>query len=357
MNKEKTKNAEDFGLDKSYVRPAYKVDFLVRAMMAQGVAPELVLANSGLREELLQRAETRVSMVDLTRVYANVQKYSNDPAIALKVGKQINASCYGIYGHALLSYRTMREALIFSINFHGLATRTVRMELVEPPGSDAAYLRFHDLLRVPSLFRFNIEFQLGIVLALFRDMLGNQAIAFKGAHVSYPEPAHGKEYTQLLDCPVRFSQAENEYIFDKKWLDYPLPRSNPFGLEILLRACEEQIKELCKGDGFLSTMRKVILENLDAEISAELVAERLHMTSRTLRRRLAERGTSFREIMSNLRAELAQKYLTSTSLTIDVIAERMGYSDTTNFSHAFKRRVGFTPGNYRKHFTDNAKRP
>lgn len=351
----KETSLEDLEGYKYSVRPAYKVDFLVRAMLAQGVAPELVLADTALKVELLQQAETRVSMVDLIRVYANVQKYSNDPAIALKVGKQINASCYGIYGHALLSYRTIREALMFSINFHGMVTRTVRMELVESTNSELAYLRFNDLLKVPSLFHFNIEFQLGIVLALFRDMLGKQNITFKEARVTYDAPAHASIYTELLGCPVIFSQPENEYVIEKSWLDYPLPRSNPFGLEILLKACEQELNELCKGDGLLITVRKIIFENLDGDLSAELVASRLNITSRTLRRRLAERGISFREVVADLRAELAQKYLAKTALTIDAIAARIGYSDTTNFRHAFKRSVGATPGDYRKKFSENTK--
>ncbi len=331
------------------VKPAYKVDFLVRAMMDQGITPDLVLAGTELNTDMLRKTGSRIATSDLVRVFHNVHKHSTDPAIALRVGKQINSNCYGLYGHALLSSPTTRDALIFSINYHGLVARTVRMELVEEANSNEAYLRFYNLLQEPSLFKFNIEFQLGVVLALFRDILQNQNIAFKAARVSYDAPAHAALYTEILECPVAFSQPVNEYVFEKSRLDQPLPHFNPLGLKILLKACDEELNEFCNCDELILAVRKTIMENLGPRLSAEEVAKCLNMTSRTLRRKLSERGTSFSETLSEIRSNLAKKYLSNTAMTIDDIAERVGYSDTANFRNAFKRWIGHTPGNYRKH--------
>ncbi len=85
-----------------------------------------------------------------------------------------------------------------------------------------------------------------------------------------------------------------------------------------------------------------------SDSSSESVARKLSISDRTLRRRLAAEGFSFQEIVSALRYEQAQKALASTQLSIGDIARFLGYSDASNFGHAFRQWSGMSPRQYRK---------
>ena len=77
------------------------------------------------------------------------------------------------------------------------------------------------------------------------------------------------------------------------------------------------------------------------------VASDLYMTTRTLRRRLLDEGTSFAELRDEVRQTLAEELLSGPGLSVEQIAERLGYAEATSFVNAFKRWRGRTPHNYR----------
>ena len=77
------------------------------------------------------------------------------------------------------------------------------------------------------------------------------------------------------------------------------------------------------------------------------LAARMHMSERSLRRKLAAEGSSYRGVLAQVRETMARAYLRDTGLHLDEIAERLGYSDAANFSHAFRRWTGMTPGTFR----------
>ena len=82
-------------------------------------------------------------------------------------------------------------------------------------------------------------------------------------------------------------------------------------------------------------------------LSLEQVAEKLHASPRTLRRKLAQEDTSFQELTTEVRSTLAKELLLSGKFSIDQVAERLGYSDSAAFHHAFKRWTGKSPSSYR----------
>ncbi|MGB6055137.1 MAG: helix-turn-helix transcriptional regulator [Burkholderiaceae bacterium] len=79
----------------------------------------------------------------------------------------------------------------------------------------------------------------------------------------------------------------------------------------------------------------------------DAVARQLHMTGRTLRRKLQAQGVSYQSILTDVRRQLALGYLRKTRMSVEDIAAALGFSDAANFRHAFKKWTGRTPGEYR----------
>ena len=115
------------------------------------------------------------------------------------------------------------------------------------------------------------------------------------------------------------------------------------------RLCEEQLSRQTRHDDLESQIRSLLLAALpEACPGADEVARTLNMTARTLRNRLAERGTHFQLILDQLREQMACTELSRTRTKVEQIAWRVGFQDAPSFRRAFKRWTGLTPHEYRQ---------
>jgi AraC-like DNA-binding protein len=127
-----------------------------------------------------------------------------------------------------------------------------------------------------------------------------------------------------------------------------LPRTNLAEFRRHEKAARKQMRELEQAN-LPTTVRRMLIAGAAAgDRLPDLagVAKQLGYSQRTFRRRLTERGTSFMDCVNDVRQQLALRYLATTNCTVDVIAERLGYSDTANFRHAFRRWTGVSPRAY-----------
>ena len=139
-----------------------------------------------------------------------------------------------------------------------------------------------------------------------------------------------------------------QWHFDLKWLDVPCPNANPITADMCKSFCERMLgaAELEESE-LVKTIRLILLDGTGLFPSAQEMAERLHISKRTLHRRLAGFGLTYQELLDETRRRLADEYLRETTLTIDEIAERIGFSDTSNFRKAYRHWTGISPNEYR----------
>lgn len=325
--------------------PVYKIEALTRFMASVGVNPVSILDNTGLSISALSRPETRISMRQLATVYSNVNHLSNDPAIALHAGQQIHVSNYGLFGYAILTSTSLRKALEFAINkHHQLATPTVAISLNEY--DDVASLSFLDTLGMKEINRFNLEFQLSLISSIHRDMLGPD-FCWDAVHCSYPEPDHSHEYETILGCPVHFEQSKTELIFRRNILDQPLLKSNPISEIITKEICDQMLIEQVNYTDLIRRIYDLLNRDPTNIPSSENLARSLAMSPRTMRRKLELQGTTLRNIVDQVRKNVAINFLRSTRMNVDEIAEQVGFSSAANFRTAFKRWTNKTPAMYR----------
>jgi len=153
---------------------------------------------------------------------------------------------------------------------------------------------------------------------------------------------------EIFRCGVLFWQAENKFLFDAKWLDGAPALGNKITYLSVIGLCDQLMEEFQLRVGLVGKVREVLLRNLARPMSFDAVARHLQMSTRTLRRKLREQNSTFREIIGDLRMQAAVKYLRDTDLTIDEIAFALGFSDATNFRHAFRRWGKGTPTEFRR---------
>ena len=187
-----------------------------------------------------------------------------------------------------------------------------------------------------SLYKFLVEMQFGICVSLHRDVMG-PLFAAREFDVTYRPPDDAAKYPDIFGCPVSFGEPENRLVFDATWLDGTPKLGNDITYASVVELCDRLMDELQLSAGVAGKVRQVLLTNLMRPRSFGDIASDVNMSERTLRRKLREENTSFRNLVDQLRMEMAIKYLRDTDLTVEAISESVGFSDAANFRQAFRR--------------------
>jgi AraC-like DNA-binding protein len=253
-----------------------------------------------------------------------------------------------MYGFAILSGINFRRTMAFAVQYHQLAA-----PLVDVQFSEQGKLAEWTMVPVPyphvdaELYKFIVELQAGVHVSLHRDVMG-QSFYPAELHFTFGRPRGAKKDVEVFGCPVLYGQPENKLIFDTEWLNGTPNFGNEVTNSELTELCDRLLSELKLSTGLAGRVREIFLASLARPMSFDLVAERLRISSRTLRRKLEQEGTSFRELIDELRAHAAIKYVRDTDLTIEDVAFALGFSDAAAFRHAFRRWTKSAPHEYRR---------
>lgn len=187
-------------------------------------------------------------------------------------------------------------------------------------------------------------------------------MARKHGQKVWPEGMRGKVYAvkasvQVLEvlearrafgCPVKFNQDWCEYRFDAAILKLPLADADSNTARICEESCHKLLDQMEIEEDMVSRVCHLLLSTPGEFPKLNDIAQRLSLVSRTLRCRLASLGTSYQEILDDVRKELAIEYLRTTNLSIQEISELLDFSEVTNFRRAFLKWSEISPYQYRK---------
>lgn len=213
--------------------------------------------------------------------------------------------------------------------------------------------------------KFGIEFgelgDLGDIRALLYEMpfrilhdyvamIGDVNLAAASLCLRYPRAARCDYYERGFDCPVLFEQPANALIIPAAWTAIPNPQYDERTWSNARAQCEVALAELNPADVVARTRAYVVatLEGEPRDLGIEGAANQLGMSVRTLIRRLGDSGYTFQALRDGARQELALRLLNKPGTTMEDVAAALGFSDAGNFSRAFKRWFGASPGRYRR---------
>jgi len=325
---------------------AHKLNFIAGILVKNGISLPFLLKDTDILLHELNDPNYKINKEQIVAFYRNVLSLKI-PTLSILLGASIKVNDYGLYGCTLLCCKGLRSALEFAVRYHSLSTKTVAMSLNVDETSGYSYFRFEDSLFANDLIEFNIEFQCVIVLSLVRECLDNSNFAFDELRLTFARPKNYKQYEEHFQCPISYDSPHNELVLANDKLSLMTPSSNPFAMPLLLDQCNLVLTSIAAKNEFLIAVNQWIAANMHKELCAEDLASYMCMTPRTLRRKLSEQGTSFRDIVKELRCEAAKKLIVATQLTIEDIGCSIGFSDVSNFRAAFKKWTGQTPSSLR----------
>lgn len=270
---------------------------------------------------------------------------TGDENLGLKAARAIEVGDAGALEYAASSAATMGEAVEVLIRYMALLNDALTISVEYDDGR--AIIRHDSAVVLP---RASEDFQMGGFArgASFRSPIG-LAPRYE-VHFTHPEPDDVSEYALTFPhATVRFGQSFAGFVIEKAHLDTPLPTADPKLHAVIRKHADQLLAELPQAHSFTARVRSLLMQELGGgNPSAPHIAGQLHMSSRTLTRRLDQEGTSFKDLLEDLRKGLALKYVGSTDLALSEIAFLLGFSQVAAFHRAFKRWTSQTPLEHRR---------
>jgi AraC-like DNA-binding protein len=327
-------------------RSAISVQLLTQFGLDQGLSLDACLQDAGLDWPLLADPGAEVDAAQELQLVRNLQRgCGNRPGLGLAMGRRYRLNSYGIWGFALLASPTFRDAASLGLRYLDLTYAFHGMRLEEL--DEEVHLLLEDCEVPEDLRAFLLERDLAGMLQVLRELFGNEPPLLR-AELRLAVPADPRPYVEELGLLPLFGQAHNRFVFPRPLLDLPLARANPQAVQLCEEQCQRLLAKRSQRDGLAGRIHGLLLERPGRLPDMEQVASSLHMSSRTLRRRLDEQGSNFRQLLDEVRQALAEELLATGGLTLEEIAERLGYGEVSNFIHAFKRWKGMAPRQFQR---------
>lgn len=277
------------------------------------------------------------------------------PHIGLDIARQLSTQDLGIYGYLIQNTPTLASMVDVIVRYQSIFMQGMRFSTINIKHETQIEWRifkpFDDGVRQ------DVEFTLAAFLRMIRLKLGE---AYNPIRVNFRHPASDPvdDYRKYFGADVHFNQEVNNLILDRSDMSIPLADSDPDLLAILMEQANQRLAQASDNKKLTELAKLHIAATLHEGLTGlECLASSLNCTGRTLERHLAREKTSYKRLREQVMLEIACEALSCTNASIETIASRLGYSESSAFVRAFKRLTGTTPMRFRSNMRDGSLKP
>jgi AraC-like DNA-binding protein len=269
-----------------------------------------------------------------------------DASYGLRLGTTLEIRDTGLLGFLALNSPTLMQAFTNFRRYHRVVGEGLDA-MFEQDSTDYA-LRYRETDPALRGLRHNAERAATLILRCAREITDTAVMPVR-VDFTHEKPNERIDYTSFLGCPVRFRAEWDAIVFSNEVLRLPVVGADKHLLALLEQLCRRILGAQPEPRDVLHDVRRLIIERLPkGSARIDHVAKDLAMSSRTLERRLAQRGQPFSGMVDEVRSSLARQYLENTDFRLEQIAYLLGYSEAPAFARAFKRWFNTTPVEFRR---------
>jgi AraC-like DNA-binding protein len=329
----------EFTISVEYLR------LIAEQLSRRSVDVDAWLRRGGLREQ----PERLVPFPTFRRLVLEALSMSHEPALGLFVGERLVATTHGMVGFAAINSSTVKMALDIVERFSRL--RTLLFGITHQVEEHEARIYFREVLPLGDIQRPLLE---AVVLSIKNVFDAITVGACQVRYVAFPfdQPDYVALSRDVFGCDVRYGQDWAGFAVAQSVLDLPIKLADPAAFQEATDVCQRELDRLAANETLSARVRRLLLERQHGFPSLNVTARMLHMTPRTLHRKLVAEGSSYRGELEAVRHVLALEHVKSGRFSMDEIAYRLGYTDLANFRRAFKRWEGMPPSEYRARAED-----
>ena len=309
-----------------------------------GVRASAVLRRAGLSQGSIGQPRVLLSTEELFALWRAIDEVSANPAIGLLLGTENKTERFHPIGLAALSSENFGSAINQMARYKQL---TCPEEILQKNDGEEWSIQFHWLLAEEVEPPVLIECAFAWVLSTGRHGTGTRLSPLR---VEFVQPrSHVKTIERHFGCSVVSGAPRNAIVFRAADAERPFVTRNAELLGMLAPQFEEELRRENTDENFLERVRVAIQQKLTGQRpTIEDIADALHVSSRTLQRRLQDEGSSFQRVLEDARHQLARHYLNNSFLELNEAAYLLGYEDANSFVRAFRTWEGMPPARWRE---------
>ncbi len=329
------------------------VRHIAAQLRSSGAPVERWLSLSQLSESNLEDATLALPLPILRQLVLDAIAVAREPALGLLVGERLVASTHGFVGYAAVSSETIREALEVLTRFVGLRTTLFTISL--ETRRRELRVRFDETEPLGDIRRPVLE---AGILSVKNTLDSASMGACRIRQVAFPfaAPEYAELARELFGCELRYDAGWAGFTLPLEVMRERLRQADPAAFQEAAQICQRELDKLAANESVAARVRRLLLSRQSGFPSLQVTARLLHMTPRTLHRRLRAEQTSFRALLEDVRRTLAIDHLKSARFSVEEIAYRLGYSDPANFRRAFKRWESVPPSVFRARLQSGGER-
>ena len=337
--------------------PVRYLSALMEDLHAKGLDTGEVLRKAGLAVDRLDRGDPFMDPGEITSLVSSLRQLTGRTDLGFELGRRIKMNSHGLLGYGMLSCRTWDEVMRLAARHYHLMIETFTLRYRRRGQTGEAV--YTPLIRMPlETLQFYYE-----VLAVshhnqIRLMFGSADVPGYDFYLAMPEPAHVARYSEL--APARFHFEEHaapgvRVIMGADLLDHPLAMADAR----VVREIDERCSVLGRrpplaNEGWGEYVVMMLRQTQGELLTLEQLAQRVRVSARTIDRHLKKEGLQFRGLATQVRFERACEMLASPVATVAQVAQGLGFTDAANFSRAFRRTLGVSPGEYQRRLAARA---
>ena len=309
-----------------------------------GVSAAAVLRRAGLPQGYGKEPRVLLKTEELFALWRAIGEVSTNPAIGLQLGVETRTERFHPIGLAALSSENFGAAIDQLARYKQL---TCPEEILQEKDDEEWSIQFRWLLAdevEPPVLN---ECCFAWVLSIARIGTGARLSPLR---VEFVQPrAHAKTIERHFGCPVVCGASRNAIVFRASDDQRPFVTRNAELLAMLAPQFEEELKQENGDENFIERVRVAIQQKLTGRRpNIDDIADALHISSRTLQRRLQDEASSFQRVLEEARHQLARHYLNNSVLELNEAAYLLGYNDANSFVRAFRTWEGVPPARWRE---------
>lgn len=321
---------------------------MVRTAEERGVDTTDLLDRAGLDRESLEDPDARIPGSTVMAIWNALRERTGDPALQLAAPATLPFGAYRVIDYLVAASATVGEGIRRFAGFFGLIADAVELGIERDDEGHWLDLAMADGGPVPPVY---VDYVFAALVSRIRMRIRPDLRVCR-VELRQSEPPASAQYGKLFRAPVHFAAAADRVGFSHE--QWEAPTDSPDAA--LARVLEEHARILARRipqarSGFRAEVQKTIASIPPEGGSAAEVARALHISVRTLQRRLVANGTTFRELSNTVRGQLAEGYLADRKVSIAEVAFMLGFSDQSSFNRAFRRWTGESPGRWRRRRT------
>ncbi len=309
-----------------------------------GVRVSAVLRRAGLPQELFDQPRVLLTTEEFFALWRAVGEVSSNPAIGLQLGSESKPELFDTIALAALSTPNFGEAMRQTARYKQLSCPE---EIILESDEEEWSIQFRWLLADDVEPEALTDICFAWVLSVARCGTGTRLSPLR------LEMVRPRTYAKVLErhfgCPVLFGAPRNAIVFRRSDADRPFVTSNAELLAMLVPQFDEELKRHKGQEPFAERVRATIQRKLTGRRPRmQDIARELHISSRTLQRRLQDTGCSFQQVLEEARHQLARHFLRNSVLELNETAYLLGYEDASSFVRAFRTWEGIPPAHWRE---------